>query len=500
MSVFRDRRIWCLVAWAVCLGNAADRMNYARHAFDNTSRVPADRHRADGNSGHAQIDFAGSWVLGRLLVTGHGRDLYDRNRQRAVVRAAYPRSASSPWVRRDSFPKAKGIVPYSDDDPRHDDDWILFWFMGSDPPAWQRLGGQLAAGFTADPWAGLAAVPLSQLEPKDVSEANAKSVGGPLYPPVAAFLYAPFALTDDPKSGYAAFQWVNLLAVFVAGWGVRCLTGGRVWWPWATAAILLFPGFRPGLALAQNSAVTLAILTTGWVLNQRGRLALGGAVWGLLAFKPVWAVAFLLFALLMRQWRFAAAVCATGAALCLLTLPFVGVESWFDWLAVGREASETYSTNRNWIFLSRDLFGLPRRADLADRFHVGWLLYAAVFATTVFVGRRRPGLAALGAYLLCYRFMYYDVLLAAFPFAILLAELRSRQEILRSPAVWALIALLIWDVVFAPLRLEWELASGLFIGTGERYPVDTLILLALFAVLTVQQHRQSGPGVGLSDQ
>ena len=52
---------------------------------------------------------------------------------------------------------------------------------------------------------------------------------------------------------------------------------------------------------------------------------------------------------------------ATGAGLVLLTLPVVGVQAWFDWLHVGSMAADTYATDRNWIFLSRDLFGIPRR-------------------------------------------------------------------------------------------------------------------------------------------
>jgi hypothetical protein len=62
----------------------------------------------------------------------------------------------------------------------------------------------------------------------------------------------------------------------------------------------------------------------------------------------------------------------------------------------------------------------------------GWALWAAVFVTTVVVylgradRRYRTGLGAgflfLGAYLCCYRFMYYDVLLSVLPLAVLFAD------------------------------------------------------------------------------
>src|SRR5205085_47637 len=142
---------------------------------------------------------------------------------------------------------------------------------------------------------------------------------------------------------------------------VRCLAPGRIWWPVATALVRAFPGFSGSLLLGQNATHTLTILVWGWVLVTRGRPAWGGAVWGLLAFKPVWALAFFLVPLLSRRWRFCAAMAATGAGLALLTLPFVGVGSWKDWLAIGKEAADLYDVERNWIFLSRVLLTEPRR-------------------------------------------------------------------------------------------------------------------------------------------
>ena len=162
-------------------------------------------------------------------------------------------------------------------------------------------------------------------------------------------------------------------------------------------------------------------------------------MWGLLAFKPVWAISFLAALLLMRQWRAALAMAVTGAGLILITLPMVGVHAWFDWLHVGQLATQTYLTDRNWIFLSRDLFGIPRRVFLdfqngkavADRpiaAIVGWTLWGIVALTTTAIAVLRvrrpansprnlsgplPCLILLGVWLCGYRFMYYDVFLAA---------------------------------------------------------------------------------------
>jgi hypothetical protein len=157
-------------------------------------------------------------------------------------------------------------------------------------------------------------------------------------------------------------------------------------------------------------------------------------VWGLFAFKPVWGMAFFLVPLLMGRWRFCVAMVATGAGLAALTLPFVGLQVWFDWLSVGREAADLYNVNLNWINLSRDIQGIPRRflhdfslpesereTPLAKRW--AWGLWGVILAITVLVYHFRAvrgralGLGAmflfLGAFLICYRFMYYDVLLSS---------------------------------------------------------------------------------------
>ena len=68
-----------------------------------------------------------------------------------------------------------------------------------------------------------------------------------------------------------------------------------------------------------------------------------------------------------RRWRFASAMLGMGAGLALVTLPVVGVHSWLEWLQVGRIASELYNRDQNWIFLSRDLLGLPAASCSTSR-------------------------------------------------------------------------------------------------------------------------------------
>ncbi len=158
------------------------------------------------------------------------------------------------------------------------------------------------------------------------------------------------------------------------------------------------------------------------------------------------------------------AMVATGAALGLLTLPFVGVHSWFDWLKIGKEAAAGYDVEKNWIFLSRDLLSVPRRwlidfdkgywerldgdftfnlwGDTSARVPVwlanwliGWSLILFVLENTVRLAvlRRRQAVAPdgppaaflfLGAWMGCYHFMYYDALLGSLGLFLLFTEPR----------------------------------------------------------------------------
>lgn len=504
-----------LLAWIVALAIAGDRIHGTRHAFDHRNPETPERLRADGNSGHAQIDFGGQWVLSRMLVTGHGQELYNRNLQWEIVRAGYPREATSPWVKEHSFPKAPGTVLFSDDDPRHDDDWLMYWFMGQDSPRWAEAGHLGALPFAArDPFTAAALVAWQRQFTRDdlIEGVNQPALGGPLYPPVQALLYAPIGAIDSPQWAYRVLQWLLLGCSFLAGYCIRSLTRGAIWWPVATAIVLLWPGSRGGLELGQNAVLTLTILLAGWVCVTRDRDTLGGIVWGLLAFKPVWALAFFMVPLLLGRWRFCLAMMGTGVVLGLATIPFVGWHSWWQWLAIGKEASELYLVNKNWIFMSRDLFGIPRRAlidfqvPLHDRKHpwagpLGWALWFSVFLGTVVLTLRQrsrqpvglaAGFLALGAFLCCYRFMYYDMMLSLFGYTLLVCTYlehdtpwsggRIVHVLTRFPCVMAG-GLWLIENVFVPLNWEWHLTwwPGRSVGLGLRYPWDTLVILLVWA-------------------
>src|SRR5262249_6102378 len=110
----------------------------------------------------------------------------------------------------------------------------------------------------------------------------------------------------------------------------------------------------------------------------------------------------------------------------------------------GSLATRVYDTDENWIFLSRDLLSIPRRwlldfkahADVRDRLAArlaGWALLVGILEVTLRLAALRwkqlrpatgpaAALVLLAAWLCCFHFMYYDVLLTILPVFLLFTE------------------------------------------------------------------------------
>jgi len=459
-SFLTRRRVRYIAAWGLCLVVAAILHFFAWRNFNSRS-TNLDERRCDGNDGHATIDFGGQWLMGRMLTRGYGRELYNRNRQYEVAWQAFPRSAQAPAA------------------TSNDAENLLGWFVTyeHDSEYKQRLQSSLYSRTacvlpvtTFGPIQAVSAIHALQTSdweyrdpvtresqpvsgphtPDAMRHVPLKQIGGPLYPPIHAMLMAPLAIGDDPLTAYRITQIIMLLMAFAGGLGVSVLTERRLWWPIATMMIMFFPGFRGSHHLGQNAALSLAIVIWGWVLMHRGREFAGGALWGLLAFKPTIALAFLLAPVLTRRWRACAGMIGVGIGLILATLPFVGVQSWLDWMKVGGTANHIYNVDDNWVFLSRDLLNAPRRFlinwdheyNTRDRWFIqvaGWCFWLLVVETTLRIAAVRrdqvraatgpaAGFVLLGTWASCFHFMYYDVLLAFLGFVVVFSEPRKLVE------------------------------------------------------------------------
>ncbi len=497
--LLRDRTRLAL-AWfaaAVCAGSAA---YYAWTGCD----TPA---RRDGNYGHANIDFGAQWLMGRVLVTGNGPRLYDRITLRRVLEESFP---PADWQDpRPDEEKEQDAKPFQGDAQQ-----LLDWMRGDDDPrAAAAAGGYLAPLAARDPVGAAAYLAAGRVAWRPVEP----QLGGPLYPPVNACLFAPLGLLP-PRPAYRAMQVLILALTFATGVLTQRVTGGRVWLPVAVLWLSAFPGYSGAIGLGQNAPVSLFVLVLGWRLLQLGRPARAGAAWGLLVYKAVWAAAFLLVPLLTRRWRMAAAMAATTAAACAATLPLVGWRAWVDWLRVGSMASEFYTHCQTWIFLSRDLLGIPRRylltftdghappddpnAALATALGlVLWLVPLAVTALVVLRrGRRAAGAGGpraafvlLGAWMACYHFMYYDTLLAFLPCCLLHAEPRRlwRRFAFRRPGTRRWLARAAVTTGLLACVIAFPYFSSLLDPAYHFPPWDTFFLVLLWLWCEVPRGRVS---------
>lgn len=520
-----QRPVHAALLWLLTLGVGSYLYWHSTLWFQTPADTPEERRRADGNAGHAQIDFGGQWLMGRMVVCGHGRELYHRQVQWKVAQDGFRVEDEAPITRLESIlPGHLRQIAKPEDDLKHDADRMLGWFMGSDPKEWRAVGGAVVAPLGQQPFGNpFLAATLEQgandtLSTSVLEKVTTPSIGGPLYPPIHAFFYAPLGAIDSPQLAYHVFQFAATLCVFLSGLGVKLLTQGRIWWSIATLGLFLYPGTRGGLDLGQNPTITLTIAIWGWVLAARGYNVAGGMIWGLLAFKPVWGLAFFLVPLLTWRWRFCLAMVLTGLGLSAATLPFVGLQTWFDWLSIGKQASDLYNVNQNWINLSRDLQGIPRRIlhdfkvpeaerDTRLAMSLAWTLWGTVLVGTIGIflrygGRKRAtglgiGFLFFAAYLTCYRFMYYDALLSSVGFAALLAEpkrfLRTRvfgiSQGVQTPALDG-------SHELNPPQHSRQFLSAQLMGYVNSFPLTILALLMLIENSLSGMDLQATIGIG----
>ncbi len=405
------------------------------------------------STGHVTCDFASQWLMGRMFFVGRAHDLYLVLPQKEVLSQGY-RDGDLAKMVRDILQKGRREI--ADDE-----------------------------------------------------------VEGPLYPPTHGLVMMPFSMLE-PRAAHAVLTLIYVALVFLCGLMIRDITQGRVQAGEAALVCMVFPNFAGGIVLGQNSSLTLTIVTAGWWLWSRRQPGLAGLVWGLLAYKPVFAVALLWLPAVLLSVRFFAGMIASGAAFVAATLPFTGFAAWLRWFEVGRHAAELYERDANWVWMSRDLIGLPRR-QLWDWEHLrphlelitaqrpfdfdamqqvqngpwqtafGVGLWLSVIVITIgfwfFLLRQdlvhkisseaevfgpRPAFLLFGALLTTYHFMHYDLQPMALPMCLLLAHLGRMSRL----AGGLLIAV---NVGLVYCHMDLSLGHG-----SVRIPFETLLLLGVW--------------------
>jgi hypothetical protein len=478
-----------------------------------TWKAFADPRRDDGTYGHVTVDFGGQWICGKLLLRGEGHFLYERHHQWLVYQECYPPDPQpflsmrvdgyrlEDWRRWPDKDKeaadllASYLLPLSARDGvsaaatavgaheamgrnrrnfgnpwfKRDAEKLMGWLLGTDDEPTKETYASCALPLAArDGFSAMALVLAGQdnlWTRRKMNRAAARRPGGNFYPPMHAFWYAPLA-AFEPLTSYRVTTVVMLAMAFVAGLGVYKVTGGVIWWPIGSLLVLVFPGVASAQILGHSSIVLLTLLIWGYYYLQKNADVRGGALWGLMAYKPTWAVIYFFALLLARRWRAALAMGLCVVLQVLVTLPFVGVHSWQEWYTISRRGAKDYNKYKGWVDCARDMNSFPRKILIDwekepeqslsfEMTIITYILIATFFEVTVRLtvlrtrGRMTwsPAGAAFlltGVWMCCWRITYYDTMFVALPAALLLCTPSKATE----PFFWR------------RSRLQWTFRGG----------------------------------------
>ena len=188
------------------------------------------------------------------------------------------------------------------------------------------------------------------------------------YPPVWLLLCAPLARLPY-MAAYLLFEAGSLGLYVLVGRRILGLPGRAGLLP-----VLAFPSVIWTLGLGQNALLTAALFGGGLLLLER-RPVLGGALLGLLAYKPHFGLLLPVALAAGRHWRAFAAAAVTVAGLVLLSLALFGVRAWQDYLAAFAASGSVYTSGQVSFaafvtpFGAALLWGAPAR--------LAWLVQAA---------------------------------------------------------------------------------------------------------------------------
>ena len=261
-----------------------------------------------------------------------------------------------------------------------------------------------------------------------------------VYPPFHYQLASIFSGWSYPKFAIA-FSLLNAIALFIAAvafvFGYRELNREKLGWLFAA---LLFVPLLLSLNMGQKSAILLAILTVSFVLLHREKPLAAGLVFGLIAFKPHFAILIGLTMLFKKQWWFVAGSFVTLAILIGISL--VSPESWRGYLETSLGFNQFVNNGGYQLHESHSLWG----------------------ATQLLVGDRMPWLVK--------------------PLAGALA---------------LVIIALVWHVMRGPLELSSTrfalqfsvLVVAMVLTSPHFYTYDLTILLLPLAICVVGRHREA---------
>lgn len=190
-----------------------------------------------------------------------------------------------------------------------------------------------------------------------------------LYPPHALVILLPFGGLPFAPAGLL-FLALGFAASVVAAWR---FAGTGVERAIHTASLVLCPAAAFTVCLGQNTFITCALLLGGFGTMRR-RPIVGGALLGIVTYKPQLCLMVPVALIAARQWKALAA--AAGAALLLVaaSVALLGLEPWRAWIALMTEPNTVYTQweaiariNGQSIYTYASLLGAPEvLANLAQ--------------------------------------------------------------------------------------------------------------------------------------
>jgi hypothetical protein len=265
------------------------------------------------------------------------------------------------------------------------------------------------------------------------------------YPPTFQLLLMPLAVLPYLP---ALILWSGALYGLYALLARKLFDVGHRW------IVLLAPGAAVNLLVGQNGLIS-TVLTGGGVLLIRRRPIVGGALLGLLAYKPHFAVLAPLVLICGREWRALGGAIASGVGLTLLSVAMLGLEPWFAFLHKAANPSAIFVSSSSVVRSIPSVMIMARGLGLDERLSsaLHWSVAAMAALGAVWVWRRtndgRLRAAALATAMLIVTpyLRVYDLALLILPVAVLVQGSDAEVgigEMIAAFAAWLLPVVLLF--------------------------------------------------------
>lgn len=245
------------------------------------------------------------------------------------------------------------------------------------------------------------------------------------YPPVFLMAIVPFALLPYELS---IFLWIGVTMALAAIALYRMLPEKR----WLGALSLGFPGVFMNLRWGQNGFLSAAILAAG-VGALETNPVFGGAMLGLLVYKPQLAVFPFLILLLTKRWKALLSAIGSALAVSLVSLALFGAGQWVEFFrslfVSSSNLLEVESASISAIQVSvYNAVMTPTGSALASVLAQGaFSIFAIIAVCWVFHKSERFALKGaalvLGIPLAVPYFMQYDLMILAVPLVLMVYDL-----------------------------------------------------------------------------